>query len=86
MQAELPVTADHFANHSHDCEMDNLRQPFFFWVDMIQTFFGEERHDRAINALVDYFDGKEEDYGHVLWLDTPEHQLGVFQMIMEKSR
>lgn len=77
------LTADHFASVNHPNTLDNLRQPFFFWIELIETFYGTDRMMRAIDYIDQQY--KVEDPGHWINLDTPEVQFEFFQKVLEVS-
>ncbi len=77
------LTADHFASVNHPDTLDNLRHPFFFWIELIETFYGTERMMRAIDYIDQQY--QVEDPGHWIHLDTPEKQLELFVKAFEVS-
>jgi hypothetical protein len=78
------LTADHFASDSHPNTLDNLRQPFFFWIDLLETFYGTDRMMRAIDYIDQQY--QVEDPGHWINLDTPENQFELFVKAFEVSK
>jgi hypothetical protein len=78
------LTPGHFASANFPSTLDNLRQPFFYWIEMIEVFYGTDRMMRAIDLVeVDY--QNVEDPGRWINLDPPEVQFEFFNKVFEGS-
>lgn len=76
------LTEDHFETFHCRASADNLRKPFIERLDLIRQFHGDVPHENALEIL----DRELNEYGEpgdVLWRDTPEANLEMFNKILE---
>lgn len=70
----FPLSPDHFATSSHPAASDNLRRPFFGWLDLIEAVHGESIATALINNLASLFGN---DPGQVLWGLSPDDNFRI---------
>lgn len=78
----LSLTPDHFETSSHPASSDNLRRPFFEWVDIIEAVQGSAVAGAMINDLAAILPG---DPGGYLWTETPFCNYALFQLLLAKE-
>lgn len=70
----FPLSPDHFATESHPAAGDNLRRPFFGWLDLIEAVRGESIATALINNLASLFGY---DPGDKPWQLSPDDNFRI---------
>ena len=70
----FPLAPDHFATESHPAASDNLRRPFFGWLDLIEAVHGEDVGTTIINKLASLFGNNP---GDKLWHLSPDDNFRI---------
>ena len=75
----FPLSPDHFATSSHPAASDNLRRPFFGWLDLIEAVHGESIATALINNLASIFG---DDPGDKLWQLSPDDNFRILAHLL----